>query len=89
MQQPQNLPDVLEALLDQVQQLHMANTVQNAAFVALARHLAVQGHADLPTLANDLDTLTQVQRESGWKSGLQALATSLRFSDRRPSGGLQ
>lgn len=36
MQQPPNLPDVLQALLDQVQQLHMANTVQNAAFVALA-----------------------------------------------------
>ena len=86
MQQPQNLPDVLEALLDQVQQLHMANAVQNTAFVALARHLAVQGHADLPTLSNDLDTLAHVQREPGWQSGLQELATSLRFANGLQAG---
>ena len=87
MQQPPNLPDVLQALLDQVQQLHMANTVQNAAFVALARYLAVLGHAVLPTLANDLDTLAHVQSEPGWQSGLQELSAALRFADGRPSSG--
>ena len=81
MQQPLPLPDVLQALLEQVQQLHMAQTVQSTAYVALARHLAVQGYADLPTLANDLDTLAQVQNEPGWQSGLQELATSLRFAN--------
>ena len=87
MQQPQPLPDVLQALLEQVQQLHMAQTVQSTAYVALARHLAVQGYADLPTLANDLDTLAQVQNEPGWQSGLQELSAALRFADGRPSSG--
>ena len=87
MQQPQPLPDVLQALLEQVQQLHMAQTVQSTAYVALARHLAVQGYADLPTLANDLDTLAQVQNEPGWQSGLQELSASLRFADGLPSRG--
>ncbi|MBX9833199.1 MAG: hypothetical protein K2X78_09160 [Burkholderiaceae bacterium] len=87
MQQPQTLPDVLQALLEQVQQLHMAQTVQRTAYVALARHLAVQGHADLPTLANDLDTLAQVQQEPDWQSGLQELSASLRFADGLPSSG--
>ena len=86
MQQPLPLPDVLQALLEQVQKLHMAQTVQSTAYVALARHLAVQGHADLPTLANDLDTLAHVQSEPGWQSGLQELATSLRFANGLQAG---
>ena len=81
MKQAQNLPDVLEGLLDQVRRLHMAQAVQHAAFVALARHLAVQGHADLPALAQDLHTLAQAQAEPGWQSGLQELAASVLLAD--------
>lgn len=81
MKQAQNLPDVLEGLLDQVRQLHTAQAVQHAAFVALARHLAVRGHAELPALAQDLETLARAQAEPGWQSGLQKLAASLLLVD--------
>lgn len=73
--------DVLNALLQEVQQLHTAHAVQGAAFVALARHLAVQGLADLPALAQDLELLAQTQPDADWQSGLQGLATSLLFAD--------
>lgn len=85
MSHPQHLPDVLQGLLDHVQQLHMAHTVQCAAFVALAQHLAAQGNADLPMLASDLDTLAQVQNEPGWRSGLQELSGALRLAHGLPS----
>ena len=69
------------AYLAQVQQLHMAQTVQRTAWVALARHMAVLGHADLPVLAQDLQTLGQTQPDPGWQSGLQGLADALRLAD--------
>ena len=81
MTPPQNPTDVLQGLLAQVQQLHMAQTVQRTAWVALARHMAVLGHADLPVLAQDLQTLGQAQPDPGWQSGLQGLADALRLAD--------
>ena len=85
MQHPQDLPDVLDALLDQVRELNAAQAVQRAAFVALARHLSKAGHADLPQLAGDLDTLAQTQPEPAWQSGLAELAGALLLAHAGPS----
>ena len=87
MQQPQTLPDVLQALLEQVQQLHMAQLVQRTAYVALARHLSKAGHADLPQLARDLEMLAQTQPEPAWQSGLAELSRVLLLAHAGPSTG--
>lgn len=85
MPHPQDLPDVLDALLDQVRELNAAQAVQRAAFVALARHLSKAGHADLPQLARDLDMLAQTQPEPAWQSGLAELAGALLLAHAGPS----
>lgn len=64
-------------LLAELQHLHMAQTVQKAAFVALAVHLGKRGHADLAQLAADLNTLAQTQPDEGWQSGLEELSAVL------------
>lgn len=87
MQHPQGLPDVLEALLDQVRELNAAQAVQRAAFVTLARHLSKAGHADLPQLARDLETLAQTQPEPAWQSGLAELSGVLLLAHAGPSTG--
>ena len=87
MQHPHDLPDVLDALLDQVRELHAAQAVQRAAFVALARHLSKAGHADLPQLARDLEMLAQTQPEPAWQSGLAELAGVLLLAHAGPSTG--
>ena len=81
----QDLPDVLDALLDQVRELHGAQAVQRAAFVALAWHLSKMGHADLPQLARDLETLAQTQPEPAWQSGLAELSRVLLLAPAGPS----
>lgn len=87
MRHPHDLPDVLDALLDQVRELNAAQAVQRAAFVALARHLSKAGHADLPQLAGDLNTLAQTQPEPAWQSGLAELSRVLLLAHAGPSTG--
>lgn len=83
----QDLPDVLDGLLAQIEQLHAAQAVQHAAFVALARQLSKAGHADLPQLSQDLDTLAQTQPEPAWQSGLAELSRVLLLAHAGPSTG--
>lgn len=68
----------LEALTAEVQTLHMSHTVQRSAYMALALHLAKQGHVSLPVLAADLCTLGATQPDEGWQEGHLELAALLR-----------
>ncbi|MBC7215665.1 MAG: hypothetical protein H5U28_10755 [Burkholderiaceae bacterium] len=85
MQHHQDLPDVLDELLNQVRDLHAAQTVQRAAFVVLARHLSKTGHADLLQLARDLEMMADSQPEPAWQSGLAELAEALLLVHAGPS----
>ena len=70
--------DTLEALAAEVQALHMAQTVQKSAYVALVSHLAKLGLVQLPVLAADLEMLASVQPDEGWQSGHAQLADVLK-----------
>lgn len=85
MQHHQDLPDVLDELLNQVRDLHAAQTVQRAAFVVLARHLSKAGHANLLQLKRDLEMMAGTQPEPAWQSGLAELAEALLLVHAGPS----
>ena len=67
----------IEALAAEIEGLHMANTVQRSAYVALARHLHRQGHVQLPVLAADLRMLGSVETDADWQAGHEELASLL------------
>lgn len=79
-----NVLNALEALAIEMQVMHMAHTAQRSAFVALALHLARQGHVQLPVLAADLETLGSTQPERDWQSGHAELAALLRLCHAQP-----
>lgn len=83
-------PELLQAMqlvLDQMQEQQASrNAAQAAAYVALARHLAVRGHADVAALARDLETLSRTQADEDWQELLQGLVGGLRLL-RLPAGG--
>lgn len=76
-------PELMRAMqlvLDQMQEQQAArNAAQAAAYVALARHLAVRGHANLDVLAGELETLRESQADEDWQEPLQGLAGALRL----------
>ena len=78
------LADALQGLLEQVQALHMAHTVQRTAYVALALRLQRQGVLDVQGLAADLELLGTTQSEPGWQSGLAELAAVLQHAGDPP-----
>jgi hypothetical protein len=78
------LADALQGLLEQVQTLHMAHTVQRSAYVALALRLQRQALLDVQGLAADLELLGSTQSEPGWQSGLAELAAVLQHVGDRP-----
>lgn len=78
---------LVRQLADEVQRLQMAQTVQRAAFVVLARHLAAQGLVQPDTLANDLRMMSEAQPEAEWRSGLEELAAALELALAPPSKG--
>jgi cobalamin biosynthesis Mg chelatase CobN len=75
-----DLPQAMQLVLDQMQEQQAArNAAQAAAYVAMARHLAVRGHAELAVLARELETLSQAQADEDWQALLQGLAGGLRL----------
>lgn len=78
---------LVRQLADEVQRLQMAQTVQRAAFVVLARHLAAQGLVQPDTLAKDLRMMGEAQPEAEWRSGLEELAAALELVLAPPSKG--
>lgn len=77
-------PETLQALqrvLDQLQeQQAQQRAAQAGAYVVLARHLAMRGHADLTQLARDLKQLRQSQPDEHWQDELDALIGALRLA---------
>lgn len=84
---------VLEALVAEIQALQTAHTVQKSAYLAMALHLAKQGHVQLPVLAADLEILAAAQADPadpGWQAGHAELACGLmqlHAGCRMPAGG--
>ena len=76
---------VLQAILDELQQLHMALAVQQSAYLLLSRRLAARGHIQLAGLAADLRLMAQVQDEPGWAESHGSLAAAVMSSDIRSS----
>lgn len=76
---------VLQAILDELQQLHMALAVQQSAYLVLARRLGVRGHLQLDGLAADLRLMSQVQDAPWWKESHESLAVALLSADIRTS----
>ena len=73
------LVQALESVTEELRRLQMTQTVQRTALALLARHLSVQGLADLETLAQDLETMGSTQTEPGWQEGLEEIASLLRL----------
>lgn len=76
---------VMQAILDELQQLHMALTVQQSAYLLLARRLAARGHIQLTGLAADLRLISQTQDASGWAESHESLAAAVMSADIRSS----
>lgn len=72
---------VLQAILDELQQLHMEQTVQRGAYLVLARQLAARGHMQLAELAADLQLMAEAQDEPGWQEGYESLAGAVLLAD--------
>lgn len=74
------LLQAMQRVLDQMQeQQAQPRAAQTGAYVVLARHLAVRGHADLPALVCDLDVLRKSQPGEHWQADLQTLIDGLRL----------
>lgn len=58
--------------------IQMQLAVLNSAYVTLARHLAVRGHADIQALAADLECMADTQDNSTWREEHMRLAGVLR-----------
>lgn len=76
---------VLQAILDELQQLHMALAVQQSAYLVMARRLAVRGHMQLADLAADLRLMSQVHDEPGWTESHESIAAAVLSADIRTS----
>lgn len=81
----EQVANIAEQLLAEVSRISMAQTVQSSAYVLLARHLAVQGYADLDVLAKDLELQASTEPDEGWQSGHAELAGALRLISGLPS----
>lgn len=79
------LPQAMQLVLDQLQeQQAQQHAAQAAAYVALARHLAARGQADLGALACDLEAFAQAQTGEDYRAHLAALAAALQTPGLRP-----
>ena len=70
----QEIADIADGLIGQLSQLQRTQLVQKAGWLALLRHLSVQGHANLETLQRDLEMLSDVQDDAAFQSEYSALA---------------
>ena len=77
---------VLQAILDELQQLHMEQTVQRGAYLVLARQLALRGYLEAESLAADLRQMEQTQGDPLWRVGFANLANALLSACIRTSG---
>lgn len=80
---------VLQAILDELQQLHMEQAVQRGAYLVLVRQLAVRGHMPLADLAADLQLIANTQYEPGWREGYESLAGAVLLADTGSSANLK
>ena len=85
MNEHESQQPVLQAILDELQQLHMAMAVQQSAYLLLARRLAARGHMHLAGLAADLRLISQMQDAPGWTESHESLAAAVMSSDIRSS----
>lgn len=79
------IADALEQITAELQQLHMAQTVQRSAYLLLVRHLSAQGHVQLSTLLADLEAMGQTQTDASWRSAHKEVASALRLLQSLPS----
>lgn len=80
---------VLQAILDELQQLHMEQAVQRGAYLVLARQLALRGHLEADSLAADLHQMEQTQGDPLWRVGFANLANALLYACIRTSGAMK
>ena len=76
---------LVQQLTDEVQRLHMSQTVQRSAYVVLVQHLAAQNLARPDALAKDLETMALTQLDEDWQSGHSELADVMRLVGGLPS----
>lgn len=74
-----------EQLTDEVQRLHMAQTVQRSAYLLLARQMCLKGYADPQMLVADVETMGGTQPDRDWQDGHARLAAELLAACGQPS----
>lgn len=80
------LLEIVDGLLDQVSALQLQLTVQQSAFLTLARHLAVRGHLDRDLLVEDIRRIGRAEDDADWQAAHAALADVLLQWRIAPSG---
>lgn len=85
MKDRDSILDLVQQLADEVQRLHMAQTVQRSAYMVLVRHLAAHGLARPGQLAKDLRSMASTQPDADWQSGHAEIAGVLELLQNLPS----
>ena len=80
---------LVQQLTNEVQRLHMAQTVQRSAYVVLVHQLAAKKLLNTGSLANALHTMAQTQPDADWQSGHAELAAALELLQNLPSKQLK
>ncbi len=76
---------LVQQLTDEVQRLHMAQTVQRSAYVVLVQQLAAKGLVNPGSVAKALRVMASMEPDANWQSGHAELASALELLQNPPS----
>lgn len=84
MNDRESILTLVQQLTDEVQSLHMAQTVQRSAYVVLVHQLHGKGLVNPGSLAKALRTMAETQPDADWQSGHAEIAGALEPLQNRP-----
>lgn len=76
---------LVQQLTQEVQHLHMAQTVQQSAYVMLVHQLQAKGLVNLGSLAKALRTMADTQPDADWRAGHAEIEGVLELLQNLPS----
>lgn len=76
---------LVRQLTEEVQRLHMAQTVQRSAYVVLVQQLAAKGLVNPGSVAKALRVMASMEPDADWQSGHAEIAGALELLQNLPS----